>query len=166
MLEGIGRILASTGLPPTALRRIVHATTLFTNALIERRGARTGLLTTEGFRDTLEIGRERKYDLYDLTIENPPPLVPRDLRQEVAEWVAADVEAEPVGLVAGYCTFNREKFLLANVRGLLADPGVDGDPAQLGEHTRALLAELGYADAAIEQLMADGAVTAASMVGA
>ena len=49
----------------------------FTNALIERKGARTGLITTEGFRDTLEIGRERKYALYDLAIEMPAPLVPR-----------------------------------------------------------------------------------------
>ena len=51
--------------------RVVHATTLFTNALIERKGARTGLLTTAGFRDVLEIGRERKYELYDLFIEMP-----------------------------------------------------------------------------------------------
>ena len=56
---------------------IEHATTLFTNSLIERKGARTGLLTTAGFRDVLEIGRERKYELYDLFIEMPKPLVPR-----------------------------------------------------------------------------------------
>jgi len=51
--------------------RVVHATTLFTNALIERRGALTGLLTTAGFADTLEIGRERKFELYDLNIAKP-----------------------------------------------------------------------------------------------
>ena len=61
----------------------MHATTLFTNALIERKGARTGLITTAGFRDTLEIGRERKYELYDLNIVKPEPLVPRHLRLEV-----------------------------------------------------------------------------------
>ena len=73
--------------PAAAIGRVVHATTLFTNALIERRGALTGLVTTQGFRDTLEIGRERKYDLYDIAIENPAPLVPRALRQDVAERI-------------------------------------------------------------------------------
>ncbi len=72
----------------------MHATTLFTNALIERKGARTGLLTTAGFRDTLEIGRERKYELYDLFIEMPPPLVPRPWRREVAERLAPDGSVE------------------------------------------------------------------------
>ena len=70
----------------------MHATTLFTNTLIERKGARTGLITTRGFRDTLEIGRERKYELYDLTIAKPPPLVPRDRRLEAAERVGANGE--------------------------------------------------------------------------
>ena len=56
-----------------AVDRVVHATTLFTNTLIERKGARTGLITTRGFRDTLEIGRERKYELYDLTIAKATP---------------------------------------------------------------------------------------------
>ncbi len=69
---------------------MVHATTLFTNALIERKGARTGLLTTAGFADALEIGRERKYELYDINIERPSPLVPRHLRLEVPERMSAD----------------------------------------------------------------------------
>jgi N-methylhydantoinase A len=69
---------------------VVHATTLFTNALIERTGAPTGLITTAGFADTLEIGRERKYELYDINIERPAPLVPRDRRLEVPERVRAD----------------------------------------------------------------------------
>ncbi len=73
-----------------AIGRVVHATTLFTNALIERKGAPTGLLVTQGFRDMLEIARERKYDLYDIDIDNPPPLVPRNLRLEVAERMRAD----------------------------------------------------------------------------
>ena len=87
---GVGAILREGGLEPRRFTRVVHATTLFTNALIERKGARTGLLTTEGFADTLEIGRERKYELYDLSITKPEPLVPRDLRLEVAERVGAD----------------------------------------------------------------------------
>ncbi len=71
--------------PPTEIFRTVHATTLFTNALIERKGAVTGLITTEGFRDALEIGRERKYELYDVHIAKPTPLAPRNLRLEAPE---------------------------------------------------------------------------------
>ena len=89
---GIAAVLADGGLDPGAAERVVHATTLFTNTLIERNGARTGLITTRGFRDTLEIGRERKYELYDLTIAKPPPLVPRDRRREVAERMGANGE--------------------------------------------------------------------------
>ena len=69
---------------------VVHGTTLVTNALIERKGAVTALLTTEGFRDALEIGREHRYELYDLDLELPKPLVPRYLRFDVPERVAAD----------------------------------------------------------------------------
>ena len=87
---GTATLLAEGRLEPSRFTRVVHATTLFTNALIERKGARTGLLTTAGFADTLEIGRERKFDLYDLAITKPEPLVPRDLRLEVAERVGAD----------------------------------------------------------------------------
>lgn len=68
---------------------IVHGTTLVSNALIERKGARTGLLTTRGFRDVLEIGREKRYDAHDIQIEFPEPLVPRAARLEVAERVHA-----------------------------------------------------------------------------
>jgi N-methylhydantoinase A len=87
---GVESLLRRHALPPAEFTRIVHATTLFTNALIERRGAVTGLITTAGFADTLEIGRERKFELYDLTIARPEPLVPRNLRSEVAERTRAD----------------------------------------------------------------------------
>ena len=90
VMAGIAALLEKASLPACAITRVVHATTLFTNALIERKGAPTGLITTEGFRDTLEIGRERKYALYDLAIEMPAPLVPRDLRLEVSERSRAD----------------------------------------------------------------------------
>ena len=69
---------------------LVHGTTLVTNAIIERTGAPTALLTTAGFRDALEIGREHRYELYDLNLEFPKPLVPRYLRLDVPERVAAD----------------------------------------------------------------------------
>lgn len=72
------------------LSEIIHGTTLVINAIIERKGARTGLITTKGFRDVLELGREIRYDAYDIFAEYPEPLVPRDLRKEVDERVAAD----------------------------------------------------------------------------
>ena len=69
---------------------LIHGTTLVTNAVIERKGAPTALLTTAGFRDAVEIGREHRYELYDLNLELPKPLVPRHLRFDVPERVAAD----------------------------------------------------------------------------
>ena len=69
---------------------LIHGTTLVTNALIERKGAPTALLTTAGFRDAVEIGREHRYELYDLNLDLPRPLVPRHLRFDVPERVAAD----------------------------------------------------------------------------
>ncbi len=83
ILEG----LANLG--PTA-DGVVHGTTLVINALIERRGASTGLVTSEGFRDILEIGNELRYDTFDLFLERPEPLVPRHLRLTVPERIAAD----------------------------------------------------------------------------
>jgi len=93
-LVGTRRVLEKAGARPGQIGRVVHATTLFTNALIERKGARTGLLTTAGFRDVLEIARERKYELYDLFIEMPRPLVPRAWRREAVERLAADGSVE------------------------------------------------------------------------
>ena len=69
---------------------LIHGTTLVTNALIERKGALTALLTTTGFRDAVEIGREHRYELYDLNLDLPTPLVPRHLRFDVPERMAAD----------------------------------------------------------------------------
>jgi N-methylhydantoinase A len=90
ILEGTRRLLSQCGVAPAALGRVVHATTLFTNALIERKGARTALLTTAGFRDVLVIGRERRYELYDLQLRPPAPLVEEAMRLEVPERVKAD----------------------------------------------------------------------------
>ena len=73
---------------------MVHATTQTSNTVIERTGARTALVTTAGFRDILELGRESRYDVYDLFIELPAPLVPRPLRLEVDERLAADGRVE------------------------------------------------------------------------
>ena len=87
---GVAALLRAGAVDPARVGRVVHATTLFTNALIERQGAPTGLITTAGFADTLEMQRERKFELYDLAIARPEPLVPRDRRLEVDERVKAD----------------------------------------------------------------------------
>src|SRR5215468_3759640 len=71
VMAGIDRLAAAGQIALAEIGRVVHATTLFSNAVIERKGAPTGLITTKGFRDTLEIGRERKYELYDIFIEMP-----------------------------------------------------------------------------------------------
>ena len=70
---GVQALLGEAGVAAASVRAIVHGTTLATNALIERKGARTGLLTTAGFRDAVEIGREGRYDMYDLFIDQPAP---------------------------------------------------------------------------------------------
>ena len=69
---------------------IIHGTTLVINAIIERKGAKTGLITTRGFRDVLELGREIRYDAYDIFAEYPLPLVPRSRRCEVTERITSD----------------------------------------------------------------------------
>jgi N-methylhydantoinase A len=78
--SGLAELLGREGVEAGQVGTIVHGTTLVTNALIERRGAKTALLTTEGFRDALAIGTEHRYDMYDVFIEKPEPLVPRSLR--------------------------------------------------------------------------------------
>lgn len=85
VLDGIGAILRDAGLAPSDVGILVHGTTLATNAIIERKGAVTALITTEGFRDVLAMGNESRYDQYDLNISLPQPLVPRYLRLPVPE---------------------------------------------------------------------------------
>ena len=88
--QGVVTLLADAGGAAAEVQSVIHGTTLATNALIERKGARTGLLTTAGFRDAVEIGHEGRYDMYDIFIDSPAPLVPRHLRLEVTERMAAD----------------------------------------------------------------------------
>jgi N-methylhydantoinase A len=87
VLSGARLVLGDAGLHFSDIDVFIHGTTLATNAIIERRGARTALLATDGFRDTLDIATESRYDQYDLTIEKPQPLVPRSLRFTVPERV-------------------------------------------------------------------------------
>lgn len=89
VIDGVANLIADSGVNPGRVERVVHGTTLATNALIERRGARTALIVTRGFRDLLEMGRESRFDIYDLELEIPAPLVPRHRVFEVAERMDA-----------------------------------------------------------------------------
>src|SRR5271166_4231482 len=89
-LAGLMELTAEAGLDLADIDDLVHGTTLVTNAIIERRGAKVGLLTTKGFRDILEMGIEQRYDIYDLFLEFPEPLVPRALRRGIDERVTRD----------------------------------------------------------------------------
>ena len=93
--EGLRRVASNPGAQPAAsVSYFGHGTTVATNALIQHRGVRTGLITTEGFRDLLEIGRQKRPDLYDFFVNKPLALVPRDLRIEVPERVHHTGEVE------------------------------------------------------------------------
>lgn len=144
-LEGVAQVLSQAGMGPSQVDLLVHGTTLATNALIERKGARTALVTTRGFRDTLEMGTESRYEQYDLNIDLPAPLVPRDLRftlderidaqgrvlvaldEEEVRRVAAelkrlDVESVAVGLISSYANPAHERRSGELLQALL--PGV------------------------------------------
>ena len=90
ILAGIRAITDREHILPSALVFVAHGTTVATNALLEKKGARTALITTRGFRDLLEIARQKRPDLYDLHVAKSAPLVPRDLRIEVRERLLAD----------------------------------------------------------------------------
>jgi N-methylhydantoinase A len=89
-LAGLDELLAQAGVPWSDVAQAVHGTTLGSNVVIERKARSVGLLTTRGFRDVLIIGREKRYQVYDLQIEKPAPLIPRRLIGEVTERVMAD----------------------------------------------------------------------------
>ena len=90
ILNGIAQILAEAGVSPGQVTYLAHGTTIATNTLLQRKGARTALITTGGFRDLLEIARQRRPSLYDLHARKPDPLIPRAHRREVTERVMAD----------------------------------------------------------------------------
>ena len=125
VFEALDRVLERSATAATDIDVLVHGTTLATNALIERTGARTAFLTTRGFRDILEMGFEKRFEQYDIFMDKPEPLVPRPLRREVdervsargkvlvaldragvrdiaAQWRAAGIEAVAVGLLHAY----------------------------------------------------------------
>ena len=139
VFDALDQVLAQGAIAAQDVDVFVHGTTLATNALIERKGARTALLTTRGFRDILEMGFEKRFEQYDIFMDKPDPLVPRPLRQEVdervsargevlvpldtagvgkigAEWKAAGIEAVAVGLLHAYAHPAHEQM----VRDVLA----------------------------------------------
>ncbi|MEU8637002.1 hydantoinase/oxoprolinase family protein [Amycolatopsis sp. NPDC048633] len=113
--EGLAALLAESGIAASDVDQVVHGTTLVTNALIERKGSPTALLATAGFRDVLEMRREHRYELYDLHLELPAPLVPRHLRFDVPERILADGSIH-IGLDEEY---------VARLGGELAERGID-----------------------------------------
>ncbi|MDP6875156.1 MAG: hydantoinase/oxoprolinase family protein, partial [Alphaproteobacteria bacterium] len=142
VLEGTAALLTRHGLDLHVVTEIVHGTTLVTNAVIERKGARTGLLTTRGFRDILDMRQEKRYDVFDLRLVFPDPLVLRRLRAEVDERCHYDGTVEvPLDLVGA-----REAL-----RGLVE-----------GQHIESLAVCLlhGYANPAHERALGEMAAAA------
>lgn len=144
VLKGLEESLEKYGYTYSDIEVIIHGTTLVVNALIERKGGKTALITTKGFRDQLEIGNESRYDLYDLFLEKPSPLVPRHLRFPVTERILAtgevveeleeseveevlseirnqDVEAIAVSLLNGYKNAAHEKRILEIAREVVPE---------------------------------------------
>ena len=100
-LLGLSEILKMGGIGYPEVSEIVHGTTLVTNAVIERKGAVTGMLVTKGFKDVLDIALERRYDLFDLRLRFPDPLVPRRMRAEIDERIRYDGTIErPLDIAA------------------------------------------------------------------
>jgi N-methylhydantoinase A len=89
ILSGLAELVAAHGIPAQSVARICHGTTVGTNALIQRSGAEVAVVTTEGFKDLLEIGRQIRPRLFDFQADNPPPLAPRHLRFEIAERIGS-----------------------------------------------------------------------------
>jgi len=141
VLEGMRAVLEKAGLGPADITLVIHGTTLATNAIIERKGARTALLTTEGFRDVLALGNESRYDQYDLNIDLPQPLVPRRwrlpvperldntgkvllpldeaaLERQVAFMRAEDIESVAIGFLHAFVNPAHERQAAATLRRL------------------------------------------------
>ena len=162
VLDGVRQALEQAGIVAKQLETFVHGTTLVANALIERKGVTTGLITTKGFRDVLEIGREWRYDLFNLDIKMPLPLVPRQRRLEIEERIDASgavdtvlnlnqlpklahelqskgVQSLAISLLHSYLNSTHEQIIGAEIKKLM--PGVaislssDVSP-EMGEYER------------------------------
>ena len=90
IVQGLHEVCEKAGVPTSDIAQIIHGTTLATNALIERRGAKTALITTKGFRDVIEMRTESRFEQYDLNLKLPDPLLPRNRRYVVESvWTRA-----------------------------------------------------------------------------
>jgi N-methylhydantoinase A len=144
ILDGLDALCRAEGIAPSEIGRLGHGTTVATNALIQRRGAAVALVTTAGFRDLLEIGRQIRPRMYDLKADYPPPLAPRERRFEIAERIgprgevvtplaedaiaaaveqvrAAGVEACAVCLLFGFLNPDHERRIGAALRAAMPD---------------------------------------------
>ena len=160
ILDGLAQVCAKAGIVPEQIARIIHGTTLATNALIERRGARTGFITTQGFRDVIEMRTESRFEQYDLNLTLPLPLIARNHRHTVLERVDAggnvlisldkakvealadtlgDYDSIAVGLLHSYLNPAHERLirdvLLARHPGLSVSLSSDVSP-QMREYER------------------------------
>ena len=145
ILDGMAQVCAQAGIAPARLTRVIHGTTLATNALIERRGARTALITTEGFRDVIEMRTESRFEQYDLNLTLPQPLIPREHRFTLRERVdaggnvlialdraavealvphLAGFDAVAVGFLHSYLNPAHERMVAAVLRDRLPDLSV------------------------------------------
>ena len=144
IIESLRNVVAQAGISPGAISMVIHGTTLVTNALIERRGARTALITTQGFRDVIEMRRENRFEQYDLDMVLPPPLIARadrhtigeriDCRGEVLKAideaelqklaetiVRAGYESVAIGLIHSYANGAHEQRIASVLRKLKPD---------------------------------------------
>ena len=144
IIDGMMQVCSKAGISPSDITQIIHGTTLATNALIERRGAKTALITTEGFRDVIEMRTESRFEQYDLNLCLPEPLLPRQmrytvpgridangnellplLRQDVEKVVkkikVAGYESIAIGLIHSYANDIHEKIVRDVVSELIPD---------------------------------------------
>lgn len=162
IIEGMHQVCAKAGISPADIGQIIHGTTLATNALIERRGAKTALITTQGFRDVIEMRTESRFEQYDLNLNLPEPLLPRQSRYTVAERMdasgnvlialdPAEVEAVAdqiaqagytsvaVGLIHSYLNDSHERMireaLAARLPGVMVSISAEVSP-QMREYER------------------------------
>ena len=177
VLDGVDRVLEMASVAPSAVRLVIHGTTLATNAVIERKGARTALIVTEGHRDALEMAHENRFEQYDIGVDRPAPLVPRRLRLPVRERVDRrgrvlvpldedsvhallpvldehEIESVAVGLIHGYANPAHERriadILAAERPGLAVTLASDVCP-EVREYERLSTA---CANAYVQPLMA------------
>lgn len=145
ILDGMHQVCAKAGIDPSAIKQVIHGTTLATNALIERRGAKTALITTKGFRDVIEMRTESRFEQYDLNLKLPDPLLPRQYRYPISERLDADGnvlialdETELSALVQAIKTAGFESVAIGTLHSYVND----AHEQRIAEALRAAMPEL------------------------